>query len=302
MLKKYRGVVVPMVTPFTTSGKIDEAAVTRICQNFAKHGVSPLLLGTTGESTSVDSTDGQLLVKAAIKGIDRKVTVYAGLSSNCVKQNIENAKVYADLGVDVIVSILPCYYPLTSEQMQAYYEKLADSVAKPLMMYNIPATTHMSIPLEVVAKLSQHPNICGLKDSERDAERMETCVKTYKDREDFSYFLGYAALSSAALKLGADGIVPSTGNFTPAMFKQLYDYSLNEQWEEAERIQKETNEIAQIYQGGRTLGQSLPALKTMMSILGLCEPHTVSPLTTPTAEEQAQIVSATKEIMKKYTI
>lgn len=301
MQKKYKGVVVPMVTPFTAGGKVDEAAVVRICQSFAKHGVSALVLGTTGESASVSSEEGKKVVAAAVKGMGGKAAVYAGISGNVVSQNIDNAKAYFDLGADMVVSVLPQYYALTPDQMLRYYEQLADALPR-LMMYNIPATTHMSIPLDVIAKLSHHPNICGLKDSERDAQRMEECVKTYRDRADFSYFLGYAALSATSLKLGADGIVPSTGNFTPKMFKQLYDFCAAGNHAECERMQTETNEVAQIYQAGRTLGQSLAALKTMMSVVELCEPNVLAPLTNLTADEQKTVVEATKEALRAFDV
>lgn len=302
MIKKYSGVVVPMVTPFTENGKVDSAAVIRICQNFIKNGVSPFVLGTTGESSSVPPEESLSLVATAVKATDRKVLLYAGISDNCVEQNIKRAQAYYDLGVDVIVSVLPGYYPLTSQQMYDYYVKIADNCSCPVMMYNIPSTTNMSIPLDVVQKLSEHPNICGFKDSERNEQRMEDCTTMFKGRENFSYFVGVAKASALSLRKGADGIVPSTGNFSPKMFRQLYDFSIAGKWEEAERIQNETNEIAKIYQEGRTLGQSLPALKTMMSVSGLCSGYSISPLTTPTPEEQSIIIAATKEIMKKYAV
>jgi len=302
MKKKYRGVVVPMVTPFTKEGKLNISSVEKICQRLVEFGVSPLLLGTTGESTSVSISESRLLVKTAVEAIKGQVYVYAGLNSNCVSQNIENAKSYVDLGADVIVSTLPSYYPLTPSQMGTYFERLADSVSQSVMMYNIPSTTHMSIPLDVIQTLSNHPNVKGFKDSERDIQRMEECVKMFREREDFSYFSGYAALSSIVLKLGADGIVPSTANFTPKMFKKLYDFSLAGQWEEAERMQRETNEIAQIYQSGRTLGESLQALKVMMSALDLCQPIAIPPLTDLTGNEQKEVLRATKIIMQKYQV
>ena len=69
-----------------------------------------------------------------------------------------------DVGVDVVVAHLPNFYPLTDDHMLRYFESLADSCPGPLIVYNIPITTHHSIPLDVVSKLSQHPNVAGLKD------------------------------------------------------------------------------------------------------------------------------------------
>ncbi|MDE6395365.1 MAG: dihydrodipicolinate synthase family protein, partial [Duncaniella sp.] len=150
---------------------------------------------------------------------------------------------------------------------------------------------HMTIPVDVVRRLADHPNIVGLKDSERDLDRMRQCIEISKDREDFAYFCGWAAQSAFSLSLGGDGIVPSTGNYVPEMFNELYEAAVKGDAATAERLQNETNEIAKIYQAGRTLGQSLTALKVMMQTKGLCEPWMLMPLTRLSEEEENQIKS-----------
>ena len=81
---------------------------------------------------------------------------------------------------------LPSYYPLTTDHMITHYEMLADRSSLPIMIYNILSTTHMSIPLDVIEKLSHHPNIIGMKDSERDLDRMKQSAKMFSNRKDFS--------------------------------------------------------------------------------------------------------------------
>ena len=294
MNKKYRGVVVPMVTPVTKEGSLDTEAVVRIIEFFAQAGVSPLLMGTTGEGNSVSPKDGLLFVETAVKAAQRRITIYAGLTGNCFSEQLAQAEAYTKAGADVIVATLPTYYALTPEQMENYYRMLADSIKGPLMLYNILATTHMSIPVDVIRRLADHPNIVGLKDSERDLERMAQCIEIAKDRDDFCYFCGWAAQSAHSLELGGDGIVPSTGNFVPEMFQQLYEAAVAGDMATANRLQDETNEIAKIYQKDRTLGQSLTALKVMMQTKGLCEPWMLMPLTRlSAAEEQAIAAKAT---------
>jgi 4-hydroxy-tetrahydrodipicolinate synthase len=290
--KKYRGVVVPMVTPVTKEGKLDTEAVARIIEFFAKAGVSPLLMGTTGEGNSVSQKDGLLFVETAVKAAQKRITIYAGLTGNCFSEQLTQAEAYTKAGADVIVATLPTYYALTEEQMENYYRTLADSIKGPLMLYNILATTHMSIPVDVIRRLADHPNIVGLKDSERDLERMAQCIEIAKDRDDFCYFCGWAAQSAHSLELGGDGIVPSTGNFVPEMFQQLYEAAMAGDMATANRLQDETNEIAKIYQKDRTLGQSLTALKVMMQTKGLCEPWMLMPLTRLTEEEEKAIRDA----------
>lgn len=299
MTKKYAGVVVPMVTPVTQVGQIDVAAVERIVESFAQAGVSPLLMGTTGEGNSVSAESGLKLVETTVKAARGRITVYAGLTGNVVADQIAQADRYTKLGADVIVATLPTYYALTPEQMYEYYKNLADHITGPLMMYNILATTHMSIPVDVVERLSHHPNIVGLKDSERDLDRMGQIVGFSKGRADFSYFCGWAAQSAHSLALGGDGIVPSTANFVPGMFRQLYDAALSGDTATANRLQEETNEMAKIYQAGRLLGQTLTALKVMMQTRGLCEPWMLPPLTRLSEAEEKEIAAKAEKITNK---
>ena len=287
--KKYKGVVVPMVTPVTKEGALDTAAVERIITFFVEAGVSPLLMGTTGEGNSVSQADGLLFVETAVKAAQKRITIYAGLTGNCFSEQLKQAEAYTNAGADVIVATLPTYYALTPEQMENYYRTLASSIKGPLMLYNILATTHMSIPVDVIQRLADHPNIVGLKDSERDLERMAQCIEIAKGREDFCYFCGWAAQSAHSLELGGDGIVPSTGNYVPDMFQQLYEAAVKGDMDTANRLQDETNEIAKIYQKDRTLGQSLTALKVMMQSKGLCEPWMLMPLTRLSDEEEQTI-------------
>lgn len=290
--KKYCGVVVPMVTPVTPDGRLDKGAVERIIEFFAQAKAAPLLMGTTGEGNSVSRDDGLFFVETAVKAAQGRIMIYAGLTGNCFSEQYEQAEAYTKAGADVIVATLPTYYALTPVQMENYYLALANHITGPLMLYNILATTHMSIPVDVIRRLADHPNIVGLKDSERDLERMAQCIAIAKGREDFCYFCGWAAQSAHSLELGGDGIVPSTGNYVPQMFRQLYEAAINGDMETANRLQDETNEIAKIYQKDRTLGQSLAALKVMMQTKGLCGPDMLMPLTRLSAEEEKAIRDA----------
>lgn len=280
-----------MVTPVTEDGMLDVPAIERIIEFFAQNNVAPLLMGTTGEGNSVSASDGLLMVETAVKASKGRILIYAGLTGNCFAEQLRQAEAYTKAGADVIVATLPSYYALTDEQMYGYYKTLADSITGPLMLYNILATTHMTIPVEVVKRLADHPNIVGLKDSERDLERMQQCIAISRDREDFAYFCGWAAQSAYSLSIGGDGIVPSTGNYVPEMFNDLYRAASDGDMTTANRLQDETNEIAKIYQAGRTLGQSLTALKVMMQTKGLCEPWMLMPLTRLSAEEEQSIKS-----------
>lgn len=299
-LNKYHGVVVPMVTPITKNNEIDIDAVKRIINNFAQYNVSALIMGTTGEGNSVSVESGVKMIKAASEAAAGRITIYAGLAGNCISEQYDAAEKFIEAGADVIAATLPCYYSLTPKQMYEYYKNLADTLTAPLMLYNITITTHMSIPLDVIEKLSHHPNIVGLKDSENNIQRMEEALTLFSDREDFAYFCGCAANSAKALSLGADGIVPSVGNYLPKIYNDLFEAGISGNTEIANDLQAKTIEIGKINTDNLTLGESLAGLKVIMKMYGLCETYMQPPLTELEEETVINIQNKVRDIINKY--
>lgn len=285
-----------MASPFTPDCKADTAAVGRIIGAFARNGLHALVLGTTGESASVGADEAFRMMEAAVGARQAGQQVYAGLVGNDVRALVALGRRYAALGVDAVVSTLPSYYALTPDQMKRFYLTLADNIPAPVMMYNIKATTQMSIPLDLVEELSHHPNIAGLKDSERDEDKQNRSIELFREREDFSFFCGWGARGARSLQLGADGIVPSTGNVVPELYGGLYQAFLRGDFAEAERLQALTDQVGAVYQKGRTLGQSLAALKVLMQELGLCGTTMMPPLSEYASAEAAQIIANFKAL------
>lgn len=299
-LNKYHGVVVPMVTPITKNNEIDIDAVKRIINNFAQYNVSALIMGTTGEGNSVSVESGVKMIKAASEAAAGRITIYAGLAGNCISEQYDAAEKFIEAGADVIAATLPCYYSLTPKQMYEYYKNLADTLTAPLMLYNITITTHMSIPLDIIEKLSHHPNIVGLKDSENNIQRMEEALTLFSDREDFAYFCGCAANSAKALSLGADGIVPSVGNYLPKIYNDLFEAGISGNTEIANDLQAKTIEIGKINTDNLTLGESLAGLKVIMKMYGLCETYMLPPLTELEEKTVINIQNKVRDIINKY--
>jgi len=300
--KKYSGVVIPAVTPFNDKFELDITAVERMFENFRKHNVIPFILGTTGEASSVPAAMKKNFFEAAGRLKQSGDVLYAGISSNVFEESVAMARQAFDNGVDVVVATLPSYYALTNDAMLRYFDELADAVKGPVMIYNIPATTHMSIPLPVIEKLSSHQNIVGLKDSERNEERLDEALQRWKDRDDFSYFLGWAAKSAHAVLTGGNGLVPSTGNFHPGLYRNLFEAAIEGNKEEAFALQELSDTLGNLYQQGRTLGESLWALKVVMKELSLCEPVLLPPLYPQPGEEEKRLQAAFHEIITNEEI
>ena len=290
--KRYHGVVVPLVTPLTHKFKLDDEAVEELLDLMNDCSHMPFILGTTGEASSLPLSVKHDYIKKVTLLKKKYQVLYAGIGSNCLEDSVELANYCFDAGIDVVVATLPSYYNLTEDQVMRYFEDLANAIPGHLMIYNIPSTTHMSIPLTLIDRLSHHEKIAGIKDSERSEERMKQSLQLWAKRADFSYLIGWAAKSVEALLNGADGIVPSSANLDPTLYQFLDGCLLNGDIETAKKIQRQSDDIGNVYQSGKTLGESLAALKVLMNHLKICQPFVMPPLQRLSAEEEKKLIAA----------
>ena len=284
--KKHRGVVVPMVTPVTAAGALDEAAARRIIDFLLEGEVEGVfVLGTTGEAASVATRDRLRLVSLTVKQVGGRALVYAGINENSLSDAINTGNGYLAEGVDAVVCMLPSYYPLRAQETLPYFTSVLDRLEGPSILYNIPATTKFSIPLETIESLMGHPQLVGLKDSENNPARLEAIIQRWGGREGFSIFIGVGLLMARMVLRGADGTVPSVGNLIPRLCHEMFQSAAAGDTIRAEQLDKKVMEVATLYQRGRTLAESLAALKAAMSIYGLCSPAVLSPLLSLTEKE-----------------
>ena len=277
--KKYHGVVIPMVTPFTRSGELDIKSAKKLVNHVIEADTFPFILGTTGECMSMPMEMRLEFVQHVAGEAGGRTTLYAGISDNSLSNSILAAKNFSDWGVQVFVCHVPSYYPMSETHILNYFEKIADNSPCPVMIYNIPSTTHVSIPMHIIKQLSAHPNICGLKDSERSLDRMQQIADMFSDKSDFSIMSGWTSQSANALLSGFDGIVPSTGNFVPKMFSELYSAVIRKDKAAALELQRKIDPIADAHQKDKKLYEFVPLLKVMLNEIGLAGTSVLPPLT-----------------------
>ncbi len=284
---KYDGAVVPLVTPFTAQGTLDETALDRLLDAQLAGGVTGVfVLGTTGEGAHVPREFRLRLVEQAVRRVNKRALVYAGVGDTH-PEGIDSGNAFLRAGADVIVSRPPVALPLT--QLESWYRALLDGLTGKLFVYNIPMTTKVSIPLDVIESLLGHPRLAGVKDSENDPKRLEELMRRFGGKKDFSVFIGVGALMEQGLKLGADGIVPSVGNLIPDVCQQLCQAAKKSDWNAADELSGRMNAVAALYQKGRNLNESLAALKAAMHCRGLCSPDVMPPLRKVSAAELEKI-------------
>ena len=268
-----------MMTPFTPAGGIDEPAVGRIVDHLIGGGVAGIFpLGTTGESASIHPEDKRRLVAATIKHVGGRAMMYAGIASNCFRESVEAAKAYQQLGVEAVVAHVPSYFGLDDAEIESYYLRLADSVPLPLVLYNIPVTTHHSMSINVVDRLRKHPNVVALKDSSGDGPRLTELIARMGGRGGFPILLGSSGTFSHGLRCGAVGLVPSGAHLVPDKYQAMFDAAMSDRWDDVERLQRETDGVVSTYLKASSMGQGLAVLKAMLEHHGLCGRTMLPPL------------------------
>jgi 4-hydroxy-tetrahydrodipicolinate synthase len=292
-LPRFRGVVVPMLSPFTAEHAVDEPAVARIVERLLSGGVAGIFpLGTTGESASIPQADKRRLVAATVRAVGDRATVYAGISGNVFRESVELAKASRDLGAQAVVAHAPSYYGLSEGEIEAYFERLADAVPLPLVLYNIPQTTHMNIPLDAVMRLSKHTNIVAIKDSANDAARLTDLLTRTGGRGGFPVLLGCSAQFTHGLRLGGVGLIPSGAHLVPTEYQEMFEAAMELRWADVERLQHVTDEACGAYLKGRSIGQGLAALKAILDSQGICGRTMLPPLIDAPTLKPARVETA----------
>ena len=275
---KYHGAVIPLVTPFTAQGTLDEPALNHLVDQQIAGGVAGIfVLGTTGEGAHVPREFRGQLVAQTVARVKRRALVYAGLG-DIRAADMTEANDFFQNGVDAVVAHPPISEKLAADKLLGWYQSLLAQTKGPLILYNMPSTTGVSIPLDAVGELIGHPLLAGIKDSENNAKRHEELLKRFGGNQKFSIFIGVGALMEKGLKSGADGIVPSVGNLIPEVCQQLCISAQHADWNAADIHFARMNAVASLYQKGRNLNESLAALKAAMHCRGMCSPHVLSPL------------------------
>jgi 4-hydroxy-tetrahydrodipicolinate synthase len=273
---KHYGTVVPMITPVTAGGELDEPAVDRLVDFLLAGGVEGIfVLGTTGEGAAVPRASRRRLVERAVSRTKGRAKIYAGIG-DAHPNEVATGNDFIQIGADVLVARPPVSFPLN--ELLPWYRSLLGGVNGPLILYNMPSTTNVSIPLEVIAELVGHPKLAGIKDSENNPTRHEELLRRFGEQPGFAVFIGVGALMARGLKLGAAGIVPSVGNLIPEVCRNLCACARRGDWTEAENHFSRMNTVAALYQNGRTLNESLAILKAAVHCRGLCEPNVLPPL------------------------
>lgn len=277
--KKFCGLIVPMITPLTKDGELDEPAVRRMVDHLIAGGVEGVfVLGTTGEGPSIPLDMRVRLVHLAVDQSAGRAQVYAGIPRNVVSEAGDAARDYFRRGAAAVVAQLPGYFRLKPDEQFNYFSTLLKRISGPLVLYDIPETVHMAIDPGVIEHLRVFSNLVGIKDSSGDPDRLAALLESYAGDPGFSVLTGATSLAAFGFQHGADGFVPSAGNLNPNLCARLYAAALKGDDKLMLEIQKEIDALQADFVEDGYLGRGIARLKKRLVQKGLCTPAMMAPL------------------------
>lgn len=213
-VRELTGSIVALVTPFSQDGSIDFDALARLVDFHLQNQTDGLLvLGTTGESSTMTHEEDNEVVQAVVKQVAGRIPVIAGSGSNCTRTMVEKSLAYQQLGADGLLIITPYYNKSNEEGIYLHLKEVADEVDIPCILYNIPGRTGCSISLRNIERLARHPNVMGLKEASGNVGFAADAARFISD--DFRMYSGEDALTVPLMSLGASGTISVWANIQP---------------------------------------------------------------------------------------
>src|SRR6185503_17918038 len=263
MSRSFAGAGTALVTPFTTTGALDEAALRRLVRRQVQAGIDVLVpCGTTGEAATMIEEAG-------------KVPVLAGAGSNDTRTAVERSKAMAALGAHGILSVGPYYNKPTPEGFFRHFATIADAVSVPIVVYNVPGRTGSNIDTKTQLRLAGHPNITAVKEA---SGNLTQVMDLLRDRPDgFEILSGDDANAITFMALGGEGVISVAANQVPGPMHDLVAACARGDFKEGRRIHYRLLHLMNL-----NFVESNPIpVKAGLALMGLCEESFRLPMCPP---------------------
>jgi 4-hydroxy-tetrahydrodipicolinate synthase len=215
-----QGSLVAIVTPMFEDGRLDIPSLNALIDFHVAQGSDGIVIvGTTGESPTVDFDEHCLLIKTAVSQVNGRVPVIAGTGANSTKEAITLTQKAKELGVDACLLVAPYYNKPTQEGLYQHFMAIADAVDIPQILYNVPGRTGCDISNETTLRLAIHPNIVGIKDATGGIERGTDLI--LRAPKEFSVLSGDDATAMSLMLLGGKGVISVTANVAPKLMHEM---------------------------------------------------------------------------------
>ena len=279
-----------LITPFGDSGEVEFAAHRHNLELLAEIGIRGFLIaGSTGEGPYLEPGERYRLVKTARDDLDSDTYLACGVAAETVRQARTMIAEAAEGGADSALVITPTTLTRNRPQyVETYCQTLADDSPVPILVYSVPQVTAFELPEEIIARLSRHPKVIGLKDSGGDPVRMQRLVTSVED--GFHLFTGSSQALTLALAAGAYGAITASTNYLPRLLLDLVDVAMDNPVK-ARTLQQRVSAVSA---GVERLG--IPGVKAAAAIAGLQPGLPRLPLAPLAGEQQAEVAKLIRSL------
>ena len=290
----FSGCGTALVTPFKADLSLDEATMRKLVQRQIREGIDFLVpCGTTGESPTLTRDEHLRVVEITVQEAHkagRKVPVVGGAGGYNTAEVIELAKELQHLGVDGLLSVTPYYNKVTQDGLYRHYKAIADAVPLPIIVYNVPGRTGVNVETSTLKRLSEIPNICGVKEASGNISQMAAVCHNLPD--SFDILCGDDALTVPLCALGGRGLISVVSNQIPGEMTKLVQSAMSGDFAGARKLQRQWFPLMEM-----NFAESNPIpVKASMAMMGLLEPVYRLPMCPPLPQTQARIEVVLKQV------
>lgn len=274
-----KGIIPPLVTPLLENKELDSVGLKNLIEHVLEGGVHGIfLLGTNGEGPSLGYALRKQLITEACEIVNHRVPVLVAITDTSLDATLEIAEHSKKSGADALVVAPPYYFPISQQEMVDYLRDLAPMLPLPFVLYNIPSCTKLHLTVDTVKKAKDFGAI-GIKESSGDMSLLFALLEEFKDSPEFSIIAGAELLLSDTISNGGHGAVAGGANFFPRLFVELYEASLSNDLDKIKELRQKVMKVNNtIYNVGSTPTKSIKAIKSALSVMGICSDYMAQPL------------------------
>ena len=286
-MKKIKGVLPPMVTPFKENGDVDYNGFASNVQKWNKDKLAGyLVIGSNSETVYLTEEEKLELVKLTVENAAPGRTIMAGTGLESTRETITFTNKCAKLGVHSALVLTPFYYgsAMTTKALVKYFTTVADHSDIPILLYNVTKFTHVNLTADAIAELSRHPNIVGMKDSNGDVPQLATFLRVADP--SFQVMTGTYGAWFPALTLGVEGIISAMANCCPNEITETMELFDSGKLDEARTLYQRMFPVNAAVTGA----YGVAGLKFATDYTGYVGGYVRSPLLDSTDDEKAKLV------------
>ena len=285
-----QGSLVAIVTPMQADGSLDLAALKRLIDWHVESGTAAIVIvGTTGESPTVDVDEHASLIKTTVDHVAGRIKVIAGTGANSTQEAINLSRYAKSVGADASLSVVPYYNKPTQEGLYQHFKAIAEAVDLPMVLYNVPGRTVADMATDTTLRLAEIPGIVGIKDATGDIARGSLLIRKLRNvRPSFAVYSGNDDSALALLAVGSDGVISVTANVAPKLMADMYRFALAGDFAKARAI---NDQLMPLHFDLFVEANPIP-VKWVLARMGRCGATTRLPMTPLSPKFESVLVQA----------